>query len=198
MFEINGKLILASGSPRRLRFLEELKLNFTVMAAAVDEGCHPGEKPEEYVRRLSRDKAMDIGKKHPDCWVIGADTSVVLDGEILGKPADRAEALVMLRRLAGRSHEVWTGFTICRGDNGEAVTRAVRTEVTFVDADDEVLVAYAASREPLDKAGAYGIQGKGGLLVSRINGSYSNVVGLPMAELVQELLKIGVVVPVAD
>ena len=195
MFKNNGQLVLASGSPRRRRFLAELGLDFTVVGADVDETHRPGESPLAFVSRLAQEKAAAIVTDHPEAWVIGADTVVVMADEILGKPADSEDALKMLTRLAGRTHEVWTGFAIIKGSS-VAVARAVRTEVTFVTAVKDVLAAYVASGEPLDKAGAYGIQGRGGLLVERIDGSYSNVVGLPMAELVEELLNLGAIAPV--
>jgi septum formation protein len=194
MFKNNERIILASGSPRRRCFLAELGFDFTVAVADVDEVLRSGESPLAFVSRLAQEKAMAIAVDHPEAWVIGADTVVVMADEILGKPVDPADALAMLNRLAGRTHEVWTGFAISR-DNSTVVTRAVRTEVTFVPAVNDVLAAYVASGEPLDKAGAYGIQGRGGLLVERIDGSYSNVVGLPMAELVAELLKLGAIAP---
>ena len=195
MFKNNGQLVLASGSPRRRRFLAELGLDFTVVGADVDETHRPGESPLAFVSRLAQEKAAAIVTDHPEAWVIGADTVVVMADEILGKPADSEDALKMLTRLAGRTHEVWTGFAIIKGSS-VAVARAVRTEVTFVTAVKDVLAAYVASGEPLDKAGAYGIQGRGGTLVERIDGSYSNVVGLPMAELVEELLNLGAIAPV--
>ncbi len=194
MFRNNGKIILASGSPRRHSFLKELDLDFTVAVADVDETLRSGESPPAFVRRLAQEKAAAVAGDHPEAWVIGADTVVVVSDEILGKPADREDALAMLTRLAGQRHEVWTGFAVIRG-TCVAVIRAVRTEVTFVQAGTDVLAAYVASGEPLDKAGAYGIQGRGGLLVERIDGSYSNVVGLPMAELVEELLGLDAIVP---
>ncbi len=194
MFKNNGQLVLASGSPRRRRFLEELGLDFTIAVGDVDETLRSGESPPAFVSRLAQEKAASIAVDHPEAWVIGADTVVVVADEILGKPADSEDALAMLTRLAGRSHEVWTGFSIIRTAS-VAVTRAVRTEVTFVSAAADVLAAYVASGEPLDKAGAYGIQGRGGFLVERIDGSYSNVVGLPMAELVEELLNLDAIAP---
>ncbi|MEN8135923.1 MAG: Maf family protein [Thermodesulfobacteriota bacterium] len=194
MFKNNGQMVLASGSPRRHRFLDELGLDFMVAVADVDEILRAGESPPAFVSRLAQEKAAAIAVAHSEAWVIGADTVVVVADEILGKPAGPEDALAMLTRLAGRSHEVWTGFAIVRGTS-VAVIRAVRTEVTFVRADPDVLAAYVASGEPLDKAGAYGIQGRGGLLVEGIVGSYSNVVGLPMAELVEELLRLDAIAP---
>lgn len=196
MFTNNEEIILASGSPRRRRFLAELGLDFTVVVADIAEDLQAGELPAAFVNRLAQEKAAAIAVDHPGAWVIGADTVVVVADEILGKPANPPDALAMLTRLVGRSHEVWTGFAIIRGKS-VAVTRVVRTEVTFVSASADVLGAYVASGEPLDKAGAYGIQGRGGLLVERIDGSYSNVVGLPMAELVEELLNLEAIAPLA-
>lgn len=194
MFTNNEEIILASGSPRRRRFLAELGLDFTVAVADIAEDLQAGELPTAFVNRLAQEKAAAIAVDHPGAWVIGADTVVVIADEILGKPVDPADALAMLTRLAGRRHQVWTGFAIIK-DGSVVVTRAVRTDVTFVSGSADVLAAYVASGEPLDKAGAYGIQGRGGLLVERIDGSYSNVVGLPMAELVEELLKLEVIAP---
>jgi septum formation protein len=194
MFTSNDKIILASGSPRRQLFLAGLGLDFAVVIADVDETGRTGETPPAFVRRLALAKAAAVAVAHPEAWVIGADTVVVLAGAILGKPADPDDALAMLTRLAGRTHEVWTGFAVMR-DEAVAIAREVRTEVTFVTAAAAVLAAYVATGEPLDKAGAYGIQGRGGVLVERIDGSHSNVVGLPMAELVEELLGLGAIVP---
>jgi septum formation protein len=194
MFTSSDKIILASGSPRRQLFLAGLGLDFAVVIADVDETGRTGETPPAFVRRLALAKAAAVAAAHPEAWVIGADTVVVLAGAILGKPADPDDALAMLTRLAGRTHEVWTGFAVMR-DEAVAIAREVRTEVTFVTAAAAVLAAYVATGEPLDKAGAYGIQGRGGVLVERIDGSHSNVVGLPMAELVEELLGLGAIVP---
>ncbi|MEN8143069.1 MAG: Maf family protein [Thermodesulfobacteriota bacterium] len=194
MFNNNGQLILASGSPRRRRFLEGLGLEFTVAAADVPEIPLEDELPIDFVQRLAKDKAAAVGQDYPEAWVIGADTVVVLENEILGKPRDPVDALAMLTMLVGRTHEVWTGFTVCRGSS-EVISQAVRTEVRFVKATRDILAAYVATGEPLDKAGSYGIQGQGGALVARIDGSYSNVVGLPLAELVEELLRLGAIIP---
>jgi septum formation protein len=194
MFNNNGQLVLASASPRRRHFLEELGLDFIVAVADVDESLRFGELPLAFVSRLAQEKAAAIALDNPGAWVIGADTVVVLADEILGKPVDPEDALLMLSKLAGRTHEVWTSFAILRGKSS-AISRVVKTEVTFVTAATEVLGAYVSTGEPLDKAGGYGIQGRGGLFVERIDGSYSNVVGLPMAELVEELLDLGAIVP---
>jgi septum formation protein len=194
MFKCEGELILASASPRRKDFLKGLGLDFTVEVADVPEEPLDGERPEDFVKRVSRDKAVSVGVTNPDAWLIGADTAVVLDKMIFGKPGNPDDALAMLTMLSGRSHEVWTGFTVSYG-NQVKTTRAVRTWVRFIEADQKLLLAYIATGEPLDKAGAYGIQGKGGALVKRIDGSYTNVVGLPLAELTEELLALGAIVP---
>ena len=195
MFQTIAPLILASGSPRRRKFLTDLGLVFTMASADLDETIHPGELPGELVCRLAGEKAAAVAADHPESWVIGADTVVVLGREILGKPADPAEALVMLKRLAGRTHEVWTGVTVIRWQDRTCRTFAVCTQVTFVESSESVLAAYVATGEPLDKAGAYGIQGQGVFLVSAINGSYSNVVGLPLPELLEQLLELGIIRP---
>jgi septum formation protein len=195
MFETTSSLILASGSPRRRRFLENLGLEFKTAAADVDESHRAGELPGEFVCRLAEAKASAVTATAPESWVIGADTVVVLGGEILGKPADPEQALIMLKRLQGRTHEVWTGVSVLRGRDRITRTFAVRTEVTFAEASESVLAAYVATGEPLDKAGAYGIQDLGVFLVSSLNGSYSNVVGLPLPELLGQLLDLGVIRP---
>jgi septum formation protein len=195
MFQTLSPLILASGSPRRRRFLENLGLEFTLAASDVDESHRPGELPGELVCRLAEAKAGAVADLNPAAWVIGADTVVVLAGAILGKPADPDEALAMLKRLQGRSHEVWTGVSVLRSRNRIVRTFAVCTEVTFAEVSESVLAAYVAGGEPLDKAGAYGIQEKGVFLVSTVNGSYSNVVGLPLPELLGQLLELGAISP---
>lgn len=196
VFKNNSELILASGSPRRKAFLEELGLDFTVVAANIDESPLENEAPGDFVMRAARDKGLVIADQYPDSWVLAADTIVVLGGAILGKPDNIAEAERILLRLAGKGHEVLTGFFLLNSGKGIEVGRVVTTEVVFTSFSEKVARAYVATREPLDKAGAYGIQGQGGCFVKRINGSYSNVVGLPLAELVSELLRHGVVSPV--
>jgi septum formation protein len=196
MFEATSPLILASGSPRRQRFLVNLGLDFKTTAADVDESHRSGELPGEFVCRLAEAKASAVAAINPQTWVIGADTVVVLAGEILGKPADPDQALVMLKRLQGHTHEVWTGVSLQRRHDRITRTFAVRTDVTFAEASESVLAAYVATGEPLDKAGAYGIQDLGVFLVSSLNGSYSNVVGLPLPELLGQLLELDVIRPV--
>lgn len=185
-FRTSERLILASGSPRRRDFLAELGLVFEVRVTDIDETPQPGEQPANFVARLAQEKAQAVDI--PEAWVLAADTAVVVDGEILGKPGDEEEACAMLMRLSGRWHEVWTGFSLCRQATGELCTKAVCTKVRFLPLTPELCRAYVRTGEPLDKAGAYGIQGKGCFLVPEISGSYTNVVGLPMAEVLEALL----------
>lgn len=185
-FRTREHLILASGSPRRRDFLAELGIAFEVRVTDIDETPLSGEQPVDFVARLAREKAQAVDL--PGAWVLAADTVVAVDGEILGKPGDAEEASAMLMRLSGRWHEVWTGFSLCRQATGELYTQTVRTRVRFLELTPELCRAYVRTGEPLDKAGAYGIQGKGCFLVSEISGSYTNVVGLPMAEVLEALL----------
>ena len=190
-----GKLILASGSPRRKTLLQDLGLEFEVIAAQVEEKPRDGEKPEDFVLRAASDKAGAVSCDNPASWVLGADTVVVHGGRILGKPGDAEEALSVLLALSGQKHLVHTGFCLANVKKQVSVSRLVTTEVYFSSFSEEIAAAYVASREPLDKAGAYGIQGAGGVLVEKINGSYSNVVGLPLVEVIQEMLRYKLVAP---
>ncbi len=196
LFQTLAPLILASASPRRQDFLHGQGLDFQVQVADIDEVVAPGESPCEFVKRMAKEKAAVVSQTAPDAWVLAADTVLDVDDEILGKPADAQGAEEMLARLSGRWHEVWTGFALIHERQGVAFCRAVRTEVCFVDLTPELIQAYVLTGEPLDKAGAYGIQGRGGAFVAEIKGSYSNVVGLPLAEVMAALLKHGVVAPV--
>ena len=189
------KLILASASPRRRDLLAGLGLEFEIIEAAIEERPEPGEKAAEFALRAASDKAAAVSRRHGDAWVLGADTVVVHEGRLLGKPLDSSEALAFLRRLSGCSHFVHTGFCLLLREKNISVRRLVTTEVHFTPFDEAVAAAYVASGEPLDKAGAYGIQGIGSFLVERIEGSCSNVIGLPLAEVVEELLRHGVVTP---
>jgi len=195
-FETTGGLVLASASPRRQRFLKELGLRFDVLVASVDERQLPGESPEDFVQRLAVQKGDGVSVQRPDAFVLGADTIVVLDGEVLGKPSDCEDAVAMLEKLSGRWHEVWTGFCLCCRSEGVQIVRAVKTKVLFRSLDRDLCTAYALTDEPLDKAGSYGLQGRGGFLVERIEGSYSNVIGLPVAEVVADLISSGVIKPI--
>lgn len=194
-FRTVGELVLASASPRRRRFLQELGLEFTIAPAEIDETPRVDEKPENYVLRLSREKACAVSRYYPEACVLAADTIVVLDDEILGKPVDCRDAVCMLGRLSGRWHEVLTGFCLFRHDAGLLANEAAKTRVLFRALPEKLRLAYALTGEPLDKAGGYGLQGRGGFLVECIEGSYSNVIGLPVAEIVDKLLLSGVIAP---
>jgi septum formation protein len=178
-------LLLASSSPRRREILSALGLRFEVQETAVDESVLPGETPEQMVLRLAATKANAAAAGSGD-FVIGADTAVVLDGSMLGKPVDRADAVEMLLRLSGRRHCVLTGVAL-RGPQGVRSALS-RTEVSFREISRDEALAYWQSGEPGDKAGAYGIQGLGGMFVENVAGSYSGVVGLPVFE-TTELLR---------
>lgn len=174
-----NKLILASGSPRRRELLERIGLKFTVQAADVDETLVPGLSPREQVMRLSRIKAQAVADALNDTAVIlSADTVVVLDSAILGKPKDTADARDMLKRLSGRSHLVLTGVTVWK--DGQMRSHCEETEVFLRTLTDAEIEAYIATGEPMDKAGAYGIQGYASLFVEKLVGDYYNVMGLPL------------------
>jgi septum formation protein len=191
----HGPLILASASPRRRALLQELGLSFSVIEARIEEKPLAGEAPEDFVLRAACDKTAAVSRSNGASWVLGADTVVVHAGRILGKPRDAGEALSVLLALSGQKHLVHTGFCLENVKEKVSVSRLVTTEVYFASFAKELAAAYVATGEPLDKAGAYGIQGVGGVLVEKIKGSYSNVVGLPMVEVIQELLRYRVVSP---
>ena len=184
-------LILASGSPRRRELLERVGLSFTVHPADVDETLVPGLTAQEQVMRLSQIKAEAVAKELTgDGVILSADTVVVLDGTILGKPKNSADAERMLRALSGRGHLVLTGITVRRGP--EIETRCEETEVHIRPLSQREIQTYVATGEPMDKAGAYGIQGQGALLVERIDGDFFNVMGLPVLLLSRMLAEFGV------
>ena len=185
MVNMNEKIILASASPRRRELLSLITTDFEVITADVDETVDENETPENTVMMLSKKKAMAVSSLHKGRKVIGADTIVVCDGKILGKPVSRKNAEEMLKMLSGRTHQVLTGVTITDGEKTE--TFFVASDVTFFRLTDEEISAYAESGESDDKAGAYGIQGKGSLLVEKINGDYFNIVGLPVSALNKKL-----------
>jgi septum formation protein len=181
-------LILASSSPRRAELLRAAGIDFTVRAAGVDETIGPNEPPRDYVVRLSREKARAVVRG--DELALGADTTVVINGEIIGKPVDVEEAGRMLRALSGQWHEVLTGVTLARADR--AVSAVSSTRVKFAELSDDEIKWYVSTGEPMDKAGAYAIQGHASLFVERIEGSYSNVVGLPVQLTYQLARRMGV------
>lgn len=185
------KIVLASQSPRRQDLLGQMGLEFTTRSPQIDEDAFQGRDARDLVQTLSREKARWVAAQLPgDPIVIGADTVVVRDGTILGKPKDPVEARAMLASLSGRTHQVYTGVTVCQGD--KVVTQAEETQVTFRPLTQQEIACYVATGEPMDKAGAYGIQGLGGLLVAGIQGDYHNVVGLPVCRLGQILRDFGV------
>ncbi|MCX2982466.1 septum formation inhibitor Maf [Halieaceae bacterium IMCC14734] len=185
-------VILASASPRRVQLLTRLGVKFSQRPADIDESVMAGEEASDYVVRLAREKAASCQAQvnDADVVVLAADTCVVLDQQILGKPVDRMDALAMLARLGGREHRVLTGVCLAAGDRVEELL--CETRVQFVSLQREAVEAYIDSGEPFDKAGGYGIQGLGGAFVESIVGSYSNVVGLPLAQTWQLLADFGV------
>ena len=185
-------VILASRSPRRKYLLEQAGLEFEVIPSSFQESSIPLAAPEAYATTLSRAKTDDIAARFPDRWIIGADTIVLIDGLILGKPKDPPSAREMLQRLSGETHQVFTGFTIRCLDRGICHTEVVRSRVTLKALSKDEIRWYVRTQEPFDKAGAYAIQGLGASLVRRINGSYTNVVGLPVCEVVDFLIQQGV------
>ncbi len=186
-------IILASRSPRRRDLLQQAGLKFEIIPSRFDEKLVSQDDPATCVQVLARTKAEDIASHHPGNWVIGADTIVSIGREILGKPGNHAMARDMLRRLSGQTHQVLTGYSICCRSAGVAHTAVVMTDVTFKELSAEEIEWYIHTGEPFDKAGAYAIQGLGTFLVRRINGSYTNVVGLPVCEVIEFLIEAGVV-----
>jgi len=190
MTGIPVRTILASQSPRRRELLSLIGIPHEVRPADLDETVLPGEVPESHAERLARSKAETVGTKDPAACVIGADTIVVLDGDILGKPRDASEAARMLRRLSGRTHTVFTAVAVAH--RGRTVSGVESVEVTFRPLSDSQIEAYIATGEPMDKAGAYGIQGFGAVLVERVHGDYFAVMGLALGRLVGLLEQIGI------
>lgn len=184
------EIILASGSPRRRELLNTLGLSFMVCPAEGDEIAPDGAGPGEIVKTLSRAKAEEVGQRFAEELIIAADTIVCLDGKVLGKPKDEADARAMLSSLSGRAHEVYTGVTVMLGE--DTLCEDECTKVFFRELSAEEIDAYVASGDPMDKAGAYGIQGKASLMVERIEGDYFNVMGLPLCRLGKMLKTIGV------
>lgn len=182
-------VILASQSPRRRELLKLVGIAHEVRPADIDETWNAGELPVPHAERLAREKAHAIAVREPGAVVIAADTIVVLDGEILGKPRDGAEARSTIRRLSGRTHTVCTAMAVARG--GQTVSAVETVQVTFRELGDEEIAAYVRTGEPMDKAGAYGIQGYGATIVDRIEGDYFSVMGLGLRRLVALLEQVG-------
>lgn len=186
------RLILASASPRRSQLMREIGLEFEVIPSQISEDGISAARPERLVMRLAHAKAADVAGRVKSGIVIGADTIVVVDGEILGKPVDQDDARKMLHVLAGREHQVYSGLTVIDAGCGRCLTDYEMTRVTFRPLADSSIDRYVATGEPMDKAGAYAIQGIGSLLVSRIEGDYNCVVGLPLCKLALMLAEFGV------
>ncbi|MGN0549472.1 MAG: Maf family protein [Acutalibacteraceae bacterium] len=178
-------IILASASPRRSELMTLAGFEFDVICADIDEIVPENALPQEVVMSLALQKAQAVAKDHGKSAVVGSDTVVALDGKILGKPHSEKEAVEMLRSLSGRTHKVYTGVAIVCGD--KVTSFFDETEVEFYPLNDEEIFDYVATGEPMDKAGAYGIQGRGAVLVKRINGDYFNVMGLPISKVYREL-----------
>lgn len=191
---MEDKIILASASPRRRELLEQIGLTFDIIPSAAEEQVLPGESPEEHVVRLSLDKALDVaGRKDvKGRWFIGSDTIVLCDNQILGKPKDSNDATAMLQMLSGREHQVLSGFALIDQKTGKQITEAVSTKVRFRRLTETEIAHYIATGEPDDKAGSYAIQGMGVCFVASIEGSYTNVVGLPLCRLTLALKELDV------
>jgi septum formation protein len=186
------RFILASASPRRRELLASIGLDFDVIPSAIPEVRGAGESPEEYVARLSREKAAAVASKHAERWVIAADTTVLLGEELLEKPADKADARRMLATIAGKTHVVYTGVTLQNLKTGARDTRVAESEVRMLPLTEREIAWYVETGEPLDKAGAYAVQGIGAMFIDSVHGSYTNVVGLPLALLYQMLKRAGI------
>lgn len=188
-----SRIILASASPRRSELLESAGIRFQVVPGHIDETPFPGEKPVDHVLRLAEEKAREVALREDGDVFIGADTIVLCDGEIMGKPVDAADADRMLRALSGRHHEVITGTAIYEKMRGSAIRRAVTTKVLFKELSEAEITSYVATGCPMDKAGAYAIQGGAAFMVRAIEGSYTNVVGLPLCEVIEALQGLGAI-----
>ncbi|HEY9855392.1 MAG TPA: Maf family protein [Stenomitos sp.] len=188
----DATVVLASGSPRRAELLTQVGIPFIVDPSGADETPEPDWDPVECATRLAARKAMDVANRHPEADVIlGADTIVVVDDAIFGKPRDAAHAVEMLQRLSGRAHAVITGWSLVDPKGNRAIAEFTSSRVFFDDLDAETIERYVATGEPMDKAGAYAIQGKAGLFVQAIEGDYANIVGLPIAAVGRALRQFG-------
>lgn len=196
VFILQKPLLLASASPRRKRLLAGLGIDCPAHPAAIDETRLSGESGEKYVRRLAAAKAQVVADSFPESFILAADTVVCHGRRVLGKPSSPAEAARILTSLAGKTHRVLTGYCLTRKLSGLNTVACIASRVRFAAWDSATLAAYAACGEALDKAGAYGIQGVGGFLAANVSGSYTNVVGLPLAEIISLFLSLGIIVPI--
>jgi len=190
---MGNRLILASKSPRRYELLKQVGLDFDVIPSRIEENFVEEESPKKHVLRLAEAKCLDVGNQYPDRWVIAADTIVYVDHSILGKPKSREEAKKMLRRLSGKEHQVLTGFSLHHLEKRKGDREAVQTAVKVKKLTQPEMDWYIQTGEPFDKAGGYAIQGIGSFMIEAIKGSYTNVVGLPLCELIQMLNRLGAV-----
>jgi len=190
---VNANLILASSSPRRRNLLDQAGLTFTVVSSSVDETSVNTLSPDNRVRLLAEAKAGEVARRYPGSWVIGADTIVVIGGTVLGKPGTPAQARYMLEMLSGKTHKVLTAYCICCEVANRHFSETVETKVRFKTLTSTEIDWYINTGEPFDKAGGYGAQGLGAFLIRRLEGSYTNVVGLPVCEVIDNLVKEGVV-----
>ena len=188
----NKIIVLASASPRRKEIFEKTGLKFKIDGSGCEEEMVPGLKPRELTRFLSRKKARDVARRYSNALIIAADTIVVSGGRFFGKPRSREEAGKMLKALSGKAHSVITGFTIIDTENKKELSRTIETKVFFKALGADEIEAYVRSGEPMDKAGAYGIQGLGGVIIKKIEGDFFNVMGLPLSALAESLKKFGV------
>ncbi len=188
----NRSFILGSSSPRRRELLERVGLDFTVMSPDIVEEALPGEPPWEFVKRLAVEKLQNIREKlSEELPVLTADTVVYMNGEILGKPSSPQEARHMLKRLSGNWHRVYTGYALLCGK--KLYRRSVKSKVKIITLTDEIIDWYVSTGEPMDKAGAYAVQGIGSFMVEMIRGSYTNVVGLPLSQVIRDMIKCGLI-----
>ena len=187
-----SNIILASSSPRRKDLLSKLNIDFQTVPAQCEEKMEPGEEPLRMARRLSKEKAGSLVSRYPRHIIMGADTFVTLGKEVLGKPHTKKKAKEMLDSISGRTLRVITGFTIWDSERDKVTSKTVQTKVIFKKLTSSEIKKYIATGEPLDKAGAFAIQGMGGVFIKRLQGSHTNVVGLPLYEVAEELKKYGV------
>jgi len=194
MFHINDEnaIVLASESTRRVDILRTLGISFSIMPPGIDEHRKPYESPKDYVLRIAYEKARKVGDLFPDKWIIGADTVVVHKGKVLGKPKADEDAVAMLKRLRANWHKVFTGYCILNASKQIVYQDVAETKVFIKDLTDDEIAKYVGTSEPFDKAGSYAVQGRGGYMVKEIKGSYSNVVGLPICEITESLLSLGI------
>jgi len=194
MFQVKDgdSIVLASESTRRVDILRTLGISFSIIPPDIDETKHREETPQEFVNRIAFEKASKVGKHFPDKWVIAADTIVVLKGKVLGKPKNERDAFNMLRTLRAKWHKVITGYCVLNLEKNIVYRDIVETKVFVRDMTDDEITRYIKTSEPMGKAGSYAVQGKGGYMVKEIKGSYTNVVGLPICEIAEALLSLGV------